>query len=115
MDIGQYVGDLQRQLLSAAENGSDETRAVAERLAAGLDSATRLVLLDALSDDPARDLAEMRDRAQRVLGPLCEVRGEDRLPERLFFLDARGALHARWDRHARKRILDEAGGKAKAA
>lgn len=60
MDLGEYVGDLQRQLLSAAENGSDETRAVAERLAAGLDSATRLVLLDALSaaaGEITRDLA----------------------------------------------------------
>jgi predicted transcriptional regulator len=49
MDIGQYVTDLQRQLAQVAENGSAETRAVAERLASGIDSATRLVLLDALS------------------------------------------------------------------
>ena len=60
MDIGQYVSDLQRQLVQAAENGNDDTRAVAERLAAGLDSATRLVLLDALSaaaGEITRDLA----------------------------------------------------------
>jgi predicted transcriptional regulator len=49
MELEQYVTDLQRQLANAAENGGDETRAVAERLAAGLDAATRLVLLDALS------------------------------------------------------------------
>ena len=49
MELGQYVNDLQRQLVDAAENGSPDTRAVAERLAAGLDSATRLVLLDLLS------------------------------------------------------------------
>jgi hypothetical protein len=49
MELQQYVTDLQRQLADAADNGSDETRAVAERLAAGLDAATRLVLLDALS------------------------------------------------------------------
>jgi hypothetical protein len=49
MELGQYVSDLQRQLMDAAENGTDDTRAVAERLAAGLDAATRLVLLDALS------------------------------------------------------------------
>jgi len=49
MELQQYVTDLQRQLADAAENGTDETRAVAERLAAGLDAATRLVLLDALS------------------------------------------------------------------
>lgn len=60
MDLGPYVSDLQRQLVDAADNGSDETRAVAERLAAGLDAATRLVLLDALSaaaGEITRDLA----------------------------------------------------------
>lgn len=60
MDIGEYVSDLQRQLLQAAENAGDETRAAAERLAAGLDSATRLVVLDALSaaaGEITRDLA----------------------------------------------------------
>jgi predicted transcriptional regulator len=49
MELGRYVSDLQRQLVEAAENGTDDTRAVAERLVAGLDAATRLVLLDALS------------------------------------------------------------------
>ena len=49
MELGQYVSDLQRQLVDAADNGAEDTRAVAERLAAGLDAATRLVLLDALS------------------------------------------------------------------
>jgi predicted transcriptional regulator len=49
MELGQYVTDLHRQLVDAATNGTEETRAVAERLAAGLDAATRLVLLDALS------------------------------------------------------------------
>src|ERR1041384_3007248 len=60
MHIGPYVSDLQRQLVNAAENGSDETRAVAERLAAGLDAAPRLVLLDALTSaagEITRDLA----------------------------------------------------------
>lgn len=60
MDLGQHVSDLQRQLVDAAENGTDDTRAVAERLAAGLDAATRLVLLDALSTaagEITRDLA----------------------------------------------------------
>ena len=49
MELGTYITDLQRQLVDAAENGSDDTRAAAERLAAGLDAATRLVLLDVLS------------------------------------------------------------------
>lgn len=60
MELGQYVIDLQRQLVDAAANGAEDTRAVAERLAAGLDSATRLVLLDALSaavGEITRDLA----------------------------------------------------------
>jgi hypothetical protein len=60
MELGQYVSDLQRQLVDAAANGAEETRAVAERLAAGLDAAARLVLLDALSaaaGEITRDLA----------------------------------------------------------
>jgi hypothetical protein len=49
MDLGPYVNDLQRQLVEAVESGNEQTRAAAERLASGLDAATRLVLLDALS------------------------------------------------------------------
>lgn len=73
MEIEQYVTDLQRQLASAAENGTDETRAVAERLAANLDAATRVVLLDALSaavGEITRDLApgsvDLRLRGREV-------------------------------------------------
>src|SRR6478752_6894166 len=60
MDLGQHITDLQRQLVEAAENGTEETRVVAERLAAGLDAATRLVMLDVLSaalSEITRDLA----------------------------------------------------------
>ena len=49
MELGQYVSDLQRQLVEPFANGAEDTRVVAERLASGLDAATRLVLLDALS------------------------------------------------------------------
>lgn len=49
MELGPYVNDLQRQLVDAAENGAEDTRVAAERLAAGLDAAVRLVLLDVLS------------------------------------------------------------------
>ena len=73
MELGQYVTDLQRQLVDAASNGADDTRAVAERLAAGLDAATRLVLLDALSaavGEITRDLApgsvDLRLRGREV-------------------------------------------------
>jgi predicted transcriptional regulator len=73
MELGQYVTDLQRQLVDAAANGAEDTRAIAERLAAGLDAATRLVLLDALSaaaGEITRDLApgsvDMRLRGREV-------------------------------------------------
>lgn len=60
MELGKYVNDLQRQLADSAENATDEVRAVAERLTAGLDAAARLVLLDVLSaaaGEITRDLA----------------------------------------------------------
>jgi hypothetical protein len=65
MELGQYVTDLQRQLMSVAQPfgetaGSDDARALAERLIGTLDAATRLVLLDALSaaaGEITRDLA----------------------------------------------------------
>jgi hypothetical protein len=60
MELGPYVSDLQRQLVDAAASGTDDTRAAAERLAAGLDAAARLVLLEALSaavGEITRDLA----------------------------------------------------------
>ena len=89
MELGQYVSDLQRQLVDAAENGAEDTRAVAERLAAGLDAATRLVLLDALSaaaGEITRDLApgsvDMRLRGREiefvVTQPSTEPEGDER-------------------------------------
>ena len=73
VELGQYVSDLQRQLADAAANGAEDTRAVAERLAAGLDAATRLVLLDVLSaavGEITRDLApgsvDMRLRGREI-------------------------------------------------
>jgi predicted transcriptional regulator len=73
MELGQYVADLQRQLVDAASNGTDDTRAIAQQLAGGLDAATRLVLLDALSaavGEITRDLAptsvDLRLRGREV-------------------------------------------------
>jgi predicted transcriptional regulator len=73
MELGQYVSDLQRQLVDAAAIGAEGTRAVAERLAAGLDAGTRLVLFDALSaavGEITRDLApgsvDMRLRGREI-------------------------------------------------
>jgi HicB family len=50
MDIDRYVSELQTQLAAAAESGDSDTRAVAERLSAALDAATRLMVLGLLSD-----------------------------------------------------------------
>jgi hypothetical protein len=60
MDLAHFVDDLQHQLEVASEAGGDEARALAERLTAPLESATRLVLLEALSvaaSEITRDLA----------------------------------------------------------
>ena len=60
MNLSTYVDSLRQQLAIAADAGGDEARALAERLTAPLDSATRLVLLDALSvaaDEITRELA----------------------------------------------------------
>ncbi len=89
MELGQYVNDLQRHLVDAAANGVEDTRAAAERLAAGLDAAARLVLLDALSaavGEITRDLApgsvDMRLRGREiefvVAQPIAEPETDDR-------------------------------------
>lgn len=60
MDLTPYVGTLRNELAVAAETGGEDARALAERLAAPLESAVRLTLLDALSaaaDEITRDLA----------------------------------------------------------
>ncbi len=49
MDLLPYVARLQRDLAVAASAGGEDARALAERLAAPLEAATRLILLDALS------------------------------------------------------------------
>jgi hypothetical protein len=98
MELGQYVTDLQRQLVDAAANGAEDTRAVAERLAAGLDAATRLVLLDALSaalGEITRDLApgsvDLRLRGREVefvvTQPNTEPDGDEQHPVATVDLD----------------------------
>jgi hypothetical protein len=60
MDLTSYVANLRRELSVAAEAGGEDSRALAERLTAPLESAVRLTLLDALStaaDEITRDLA----------------------------------------------------------
>ena len=70
MDLTPYVETLRRELAVAAEAGGADARALAERLTAPLESAIRLMLLDALSaaaDEITRELApgsvELRLRA----------------------------------------------------
>jgi hypothetical protein len=60
MNLSMYVDSLRHQLAVAAEAGGDDARALAERLTAPLESAARLVLLEALSaaaDEITRELA----------------------------------------------------------
>ena len=49
MDITQFVEELRRDLNVAAQAGSEDIRAAAERLTMALDSSVRLTLMDALS------------------------------------------------------------------
>ena len=70
MDMTQYVEKLRRELAVAAEAGGEDARLLAERLTAPLESAVRLMLLEALStaaDEITRELApgsvELRLRA----------------------------------------------------
>ena len=71
MDLTPHVERLRYELGVAAAAGGDEARTLAERLTAPLDSAVRLVLLEALSeaaDEISRELApgsvEMRLRGR---------------------------------------------------
>jgi hypothetical protein len=60
MDLTPFVTALRQHLAVAAEAGGEESRALAERLTAPLESAARLTLLDTLSsavDEITRDLA----------------------------------------------------------
>lgn len=60
MDITPYVESLRRDLVAAAETGSEETRAAAERLALSLEPSTRLALMEAVSQAASEITAEMR-------------------------------------------------------
>lgn len=73
MDLFPYAARLHRDLRATAESGGEDTLAVAERLASGLESSIRLVLLDALVEatgEITRDLApgsvEVRLRGRDV-------------------------------------------------
>lgn len=73
MDITQFVEALRRDLSQAAEAGTDEIRAAAERLALALDPAVRLTLMDALSQAASEITNELH-------GTSVEVRLKGREP-----------------------------------
>lgn len=60
MHLAVYVESLREQLTAVGEIGGAESKAVADRLSTGLEAATRLVLLEAISaaaDEITRELA----------------------------------------------------------
>ncbi|MFI6941298.1 toxin-antitoxin system HicB family antitoxin [Streptomyces sp. NPDC050418] len=59
MDLTPYVDTLRQELANAAETAGPDARALAERLTWPLESATRLTLLNALSDAMAEVTREL--------------------------------------------------------
>src|SRR4051812_11775299 len=59
MDITPYIESLRRDLVAAAEAAGPEVRQAAERLAFALEPATRLALMEAVSQAAAEITAEM--------------------------------------------------------
>lgn len=72
MDLNPYVDDLRHHLDVAASAGGDDAREIAKRLVAPLESATRLVLLEALSAAAAEITRELAPGSVDVL-----LRGRD--------------------------------------
>lgn len=58
-DITPHVSELQRQLAVAGSTGDDAVQAAAERLAASLEAAARLTILDALADAAGEITSEL--------------------------------------------------------
>jgi HicB family len=82
MDITQFAEALRRDLMTAAEAGSDEIRAAAERLSLALGPAVRLTLMDALSQAAAEITNELH-------GTSVELRLKGREP--VFVVAGQGA------------------------
>jgi hypothetical protein len=92
MNIDTYVESIRHQLEVAAETGGNEARALAERLAAPLDSAIRLAIQDALAaaaDEITLDLApgsveiRLRGRDPEFVVSLPPVEGSEEGDEEL--------------------------------
>ena len=97
MDITPYVDTLRRDLVAAAEAGSDELKQAAERLAYALDPSARLALMEAISHAAAEITAELPEgsvdvrldrprarlrRRDRAAAPRCPRRPRRRRPRR---------------------------------
>jgi hypothetical protein len=109
MDLTAYVENLRRELAVAADTGGDEARALAERLTAPLESAIRLMLLDALSaaaDEITRELApgsvELRLRTGEPDFVVTPAPGDDEAVEQV--PDARAPAPPEADESATARI-----------
>lgn len=74
MDLDRYVTELRQHLAAAAEQSTDEARALVDWLGLALDSASRLVLIEALSDAAAEVSVSLAPAA-------VEVRMRGREPE----------------------------------
>jgi hypothetical protein len=88
MELSLYVESLRDHMALAAESGGDEARATAERLVGQLESAVRLVLLEALSaaaDEITGELApgavEVRLRGTDPTFVVTPPPGEDSFAE----------------------------------
>ncbi|GHE97146.1 hypothetical protein GCM10018785_72190 [Streptomyces longispororuber] len=85
MELGRYVDDLRRELITAAGAGDPRTRELVARLAAPLSPAIRMVLLDVLAaaaDEISRELApgtvELRMRGREPDFAVTPPPAEDR-------------------------------------
>ena len=66
MDLTQYISQLREDLTAAASAGDEQTRHTAAVLAAALEPAVRLMLMNALSDLAAEVTATLDDRVVEV-------------------------------------------------
>ncbi len=84
MELTPFVERLRRDLSDAAAAGGPEAQAAAERLALALDPATRMMLLEALSQAAAEITGDARPRGGRRADerPRAGVRGHPRRARR---------------------------------
>ena len=111
MELGPYVDRLRNELLVAAEAGGKDARALAERLTAPLDSAIRLVLLEAMADaadEITRDLApgsvEVRLRGQNPSFAVTPPPTEEAFEATAVSRPAAGAIRSEGDEGGTSRI-----------